>query len=307
MSESEGRTPTVAFQGEHGAFSEEALLGHFQGRAHPLPRRDFRGVGQAVLTGEAELGILPVENSLAGSVQGAHDVLTGGGVTIVGEVTIPIRLFLLGVPGAREEALRRILSHPVALAQCTRYLRGHPHAEAVAVHDTAGAAQEVARLADPEVAAVAPRGAAERYGLQVLASDLQDREDNQTRFYVVRRADDPAAAEPPAPVQDGASFRTVVLLELTDQPGALVKVLAPFAARGIDLSRIESRPAATPWRYRFLLELRARASDPATREALDEARGVASEFRVLGSFPASRPAPLLNAAAQGAGGGGETA
>lgn len=280
-------TPTVAFQGEHGAFSEEALLEHFGGRARPLPRRDFRSVGDAVLRGDAELGILPVENTLAGSVQGAHDVLTDGGIAIVGEVVLAIRLFLLGVRGAREETLRRILSHPVALAQCTRYLRAHPSAEALAVHDTAGAAQEVARLGDPEVAAIAPRGAAERYGLVVLASDLQDREDNQTRFYVVRREGD--AAEAPQP-RAGPSFRTVVLLELQDRPGALVEVLEPFARRGIDLSRIESRPAATPWRYRFLLELRARAEDPGAGAALEEARQGASAFRVLGSFPVSRTA-----------------
>jgi prephenate dehydratase len=285
MKAPDGPPPRVAFQGEHGAFSEEALLEHFHGRARPVPRRDFRGVGEAVLGGDAELGILPVENTLAGSVQGAHDVLADGGLAIVGEVVLAIRLFLLGVPGAREEKLRRILSHPVALAQCTRYLRAHPRAEAVTVHDTAGAAQEVARLGDPEVAAVAPRGAAERYGLDVLASDLQDRSDNQTRFYVVRREEDVGEAPPPEP---GGSFRTVVLLELADRPGALVAVLEPFARRGIDLSRIESRPAAIPWRYRFLLELRAHAEDPGVRAALEEARRGSSEFRVLGSFPVFR-------------------
>ena len=274
--------PTVAFQGEHGAFSEEALLTHFGGRAVPLPRRDFQGVGEAVLDEQAHFGILPVENTLAGSVQGSHDVLAEGGLRIVGEIVIAIRLFLLGLEGAREDRLRRILSHPVALAQCTRYLRGHSRAEAVAVHDTAGAAQEVARAADPELAAIAPRGAAERYGLVVLASDLQDRSDNQTRFYVVRK--DHGSGD----VLDGGghgSYRTVVLLELRDRPGALLDVLKPFASRGIDLSRIESRPARTPWRYRFLLELRVFAEDPVAREALDEASLASTDLRVLGSFP----------------------
>jgi prephenate dehydratase len=273
--------PTVAFQGERGAFSEEALLTHFGGRAAPLPRRDFRGVGEAVLAGEADFGILPVENTLAGSVQGSHDVLAGGGLRIVGEIVLRIRLHLLGLPGAREDRLRRILSHPVALAQCTRYLRAHPRAEAVAVHDTAGAAQEVARTADPEVAAVAPRAAAERYGLTVLASDLQDRADNQTRFYLVRRDGADGLPEP----EGGGAYRTVVLLELQDRPGALLAVLGPFASRGIDLSRIESRPARTPWRYRFLLELRVSAGEPAAREALGEAKAASTDFHVLGSFP----------------------
>jgi prephenate dehydratase len=278
----DARIPTVAFQGEHGAFSEEALLTHFGGRALPLPRRDFQAVGEAVLGAEADFGILPVENTLAGSVQGSHDVLAEGGLTIVGEIVIAIRLFLLGVPGAREDQLRRILSHPVALAQCTRYLRAHPRAEAVAVHDTAGAAQEVARVGDPEVAAISPRGAAERYGLSVLASDLQDRSDNQTRFYVV--CPEEALADRLMPPAEGP-YRTVVLLELQDRPGALLSVLQPFASRGIDLSRIESRPARTPWRYRFLLELRVNAEDRAARDALAEAREVTTVLRVLGSFP----------------------
>jgi prephenate dehydratase len=280
--EVEEAVPRVAFQGEHGAFSEEALLSHFGGRAEALPRRDFQGVGEAVLGGDADFGVLPVENTLAGSVQGSHDVLADGGLRIVGEIVIQVRLFLLGLPGAREDRLRRIVSHPVALAQCTRYLRAHPSAEAVAVHDTAGAAQEVARGGDPEVAAIAPRAAAARYGLEVIASDLQDRPDNQTRFYVVRKDDRVGLRAPERP---GAAYRTVVLLELQDRPGALLAVLEPFASRGIDLSRIESRPARTPWRYRFLLELRVAADEPAAGEALRAASAASTELRVLGSFP----------------------
>jgi prephenate dehydratase len=274
--------PTVAFQGEHGAFSEEALLGYFAGRARALPRRDFQAVGEAVLDRQAKYGILPVENTLAGSVQGSHDVLAEGDLTIVGEIVIAIRLFLMGVPGAREPDLRKILSHPVALAQCTRYLRAHPRAEAVAVHDTAGAAQEVARLGDARVGAIAPQGAAERYGLTVLAADIQDRPDNQTRFYLVCRDDTALEAEP---AEDTGAHRTVVLLELQDRPGALVAVLAPFASRGIDLSRIESRPARSPWRYRFLLELRVHEGEPRAQDALAEASRASTQLRVLGSFP----------------------
>jgi prephenate dehydratase len=280
--------PTVAFQGEHGAFSEEALLGHFGGCAEPIPRRDFQGVGEAVLTGDAELGILPVENTLAGSVQGSHDVLVEEGLTIVGEIVIPIRLFLLGVPGAREDDLRRVLSHPVALAQCSRYLRARPRLEAVAVHDTAGAALEVARQADVGMAAVAPRAAAERYGLTVLAADLQDRDDNQTRFYLVQRegcaTDGDRAHDDDRSPDPEARFRTVVLLELEDRPGALLAALQPFASSGIDLSRVESRPGRSPWRYRFLFELRGRADAPRVREALSEASRTCTAFRVLGSF-----------------------
>jgi prephenate dehydratase len=274
--------PSVAFQGEYGAFSEEAILHHFGGSARPLPRRAFPDVGDAVRRGEADLGLLPVENTLAGSVQGSHDVLAEGGLMIVGEVILPIRHFLMGIAGSREAELCRIISHPVALAQCTRYLRSRPDVEAVAVHDTAGAALEVARRGAPEVGAIASRGAAERYGLEILASDLQDRDDNQTRFYLVRREGEPwdhSVGPRDRP------FRTVVMLELQDRPGALVEVLRPFAERGVDLSRIESRPAGDPWCYRFLLELRARAEEPRTQAALAESKAATTAFRILGSFP----------------------
>ena len=279
-----GGEPIVAFQGEHGAFSEEAILQHFNGRARPLPRRTFLDVGEAVRGGEADLGLLPVENTLAGSVQGSHDVLVEGGLIITAEVILPIRHFLMGVPGASENRVHRILSHPVALAQCLRYLRARRDAEALPVHDTAGAAMEVARVGDPRVAAIAPRGAAERYGLDILAADLQDRDDNQTRFYLLQREGDP----PQSPdFDEGRSLRTVVLLELVDQPGALVRVLLPFAEYGVDLSRIESRPAGEPWCYRFLLELRGEAGDVHLQKALESAAEGTTAFRVLGSFPAA--------------------
>jgi prephenate dehydratase len=290
--ERNGGRPQVAFQGEPGAFSEEALGIFFGGDADPLPRRDFRAVVDAVESAEASFGILPVENTLAGGVGGAWDALADSRLEVVGEIIHPIRLFLLGVPGARVADLERILSHPVALAQCTRFLSSHAHAQAVAVHDTAGAAQEVARDGNPRMAAVAPQGAAQRYGLEILQPDLQDRADNQTRFFVVRREGGPQPPEDSA----GATFSTVLLVEARDQPGALLRLLVPFATRGIDLSRIESRPGAQPWQYRFAIELRADASDRRTREALDELRSLTAYFRLLGSFRgANRAAHALPA------------
>jgi prephenate dehydratase len=285
--------PVVAFQGEHGAFSEEALRAFFGSAADPLPRRDFRAVVDAVEKGEAAFGVLPVENTLAGGVGGAWDALADSALEVVGEVVRPIRLYLMGVVGARADRLERILSHPVALAQCTRFLDAHPHADAVAVHDTAGAAQEVARQGSPRLAAVAPLAAAERYGLEVLAADLQDRPDNQTRFFVVRRE----GGEGGLPTATHDAWSTVLLVEAQDRPGALLRLLEPFATRGIDLSRIESRPAKEPWRYRFAMELRADASHPETLAALNEVREKSSAFRLLGSFPAGRSAPAEAGAA----------
>ncbi|HEX6939302.1 MAG TPA: prephenate dehydratase domain-containing protein [Longimicrobiales bacterium] len=331
MDRSRGCAPRVAFQGEPGAFSEDAALVYFGGAAETVPCRDFAGVGAAVARGDVAYGVLPVENTLAGSVVGVYDVLLREPLEIVGEVVRPIRHCLLGVPGARVEGVRRILSHPVALAQCTRYLASHP-AEAVAVYDTAGAAKEVAAAGDATQAAVAGRIAAERYGLIVLADGIEDRPDNQTRFYVVeraqgaagpgpdrrpgperpRRSDDrpgggapactgarpgaaqragpgePAAAgaaTPAMPAPGAARYRTVLVLETEDRPGALVAVLAPFAEHGINLAKLESRPADDPWRYRFFLELAADAAAPAAARAIDEVRARTVTLRVLGSFP----------------------
>jgi prephenate dehydratase len=284
--------PRVAFQGAPGAFSEAALLEHFGGRADPLPCRDFESVGQAVLEGRADFGVLPVENTLAGSVQGSQDVLLTGGFTIIGEIVTTIRHCLLGVPGASVAGLRRIVSHPVALAQCTRYLSEHPHAEALAVYDTAGAARDVAERGDPTVAAIAARTAAERYGLEVLAEDLQDRHDNQTRFYVVQvHREEGTGASPLIPADpslEESPRRTVLIIELEDTPGSLLGVLEPFARRGINLTRLESRPSRTPWRYRFLVELETPEGETRLDDALEEASRSAAILRNLGTFAANR-------------------
>lgn len=276
--------PTVAFQGARGAFSEEALLEHFGGEATPLPRHSFREVVEAVAAGDADRGVLPVENTLAGTVTAAYDALAGVELEVGAEVIHPIRHCLLGITGARTEELRRIVSHPVALAQCTRFLSAHPHADSVAVYDTAGGARQVARNGDPGVAAVAARGAAERYGLEILEADIQDRSDNQTRFYIVGppgwRGDEAVHA-------DAGLHKTVVLLEVEDRPGSLLGVLAPFARREINLTKLESRPADVPWRYRFLVEVVTAASPEREEAALREVRKLTSAFRVLGRFPAA--------------------
>jgi len=278
---------TVAFQGEAGAFSEEALFRYFGKHVDPLPQRDFPAVASAVTSGEAIFGILPVENTRVGSVQPAYDVLADGGLRIVGEVVLPIRHFLLGVPGAPTEGLRKVLSHPVALAQCTRFLSARSGLEAVAVYDTAGAAKEVAERGDPSVGAVAAEGAARRYGLGVLHADIQDRDDNQTRFYVVERDDGPASVG----AEEADRFKTVLLLEVEDRPGSLLEALQAFASRGINLTKLESRPGSTPWRYRFVLEFQARLDSEAATAAVHEARERASLLHVLGSFPAAASPP----------------
>lgn len=296
--------PRVTYQGEPGAFSEEAALA-WDPSALCDPRSTFREVAEAVVRGEAEAGVLPVENTLAGGVAPAYDVLGSLPLTVVGEVVRPIRMCLLGLRGASIVGLNRVESHPVALAQCGRFLAAHPHIEAVVVHDTAGAARLVAERGDPRVAAVASAWAAERYGLAVLAAGIQDREDNRTRFFVVRRREDGAGgdddgAQPPGGrerQEEGAGgsaptpppdvpWKTAVLLETENRPGGLASALVPLAERGVNLTHLECRPGDDPWTYRFFLDVTG--PDPeVVAAALDEVRAVSSRFRILGQFPAA--------------------
>ncbi|MBW3554592.1 MAG: ACT domain-containing protein [Gemmatimonadetes bacterium] len=275
----------VAFQGELGAFSEEAVRALYGEAVEPVPFREFRDAAEAVAAGRVDAAVLPVENSIAGSVGPAYDVLLSLPLRVIGEVVRPIRHCLLGVPGAAREGVRRAVSHPVALAQCTEFLYARPDIEAVAVYDTAGAAREVAAAGDPAVAAIASRLAGERYGLDVLAADIQDRDDNQTRFYAVVAE---AAGAEPEPV--GAERKTALVLETRNRPGALVTVLQCFAEHGINLTKLESRPGPEPWSYRFILEL-VSADAAAEAAAVQEAGGAAVSLRVLGRFPSSPPVP----------------
>lgn len=274
----------VAFQGELGAFSEEAVRAWFGGDVEPVPCREFREVGDAVRSGRVAAALLPLENSLAGTVQPAYDVLVEPGLTIVGEVVLPIRHFLLGLHGASLPALRRVISHPVALAQCGRFLSQHAHFDAVAVYDTAGAAREVAEGADPTLGAIASSRAAERYDLDVLAKDLQDRDDNQTRFVVIRRSDSPPLPGEDESAEGEGPRKTALLVETENRPGSLVDILRPFAEEGVNLSKLESRPGTTPWSYRFFLEFEGTTRRDAVRRALEKVTDRAESVGILGSF-----------------------
>jgi prephenate dehydratase len=273
----------VAFQGELGAFSEEAVHRFFGNGVLPVPRREFADVGRSVVGGEVDYGLLPIENSLAGSVVGSYDVLAGGELDLVGEVITPIHHCLLGVRGSSLDRLTRILSHPVALMQCTRLLRSLPQVEAIAVYDTAGAAREIADQNDPGQGAIAAARAADRYGLEILAENVEDRPDNQTRFLAVASRE-PRPDRPPLAARH-APMKSAILVETQNVPGALIQVLAPFAERNINLSKLESRPAGEPWSYRFFIELDADVHDDALSSALAEIRERSVRLQVLGTYP----------------------
>jgi prephenate dehydratase len=279
----------ASFQGALGAFSEEAVR-ILVPDAEPVPRQSFDAVVKAVDTGEDRWGVVAVENTLAGAVAEAYDALEGGNVTVVGEVAIPIRHCLLALRGATIAGLREARTHPVALSQCKAFFARHPGIQPRAVYDTAGAAAEVAAGGDLGVAAIASRRAGDRYGLEILQADLQDRDDNQTRFYLIEGEPTRLGAGP---------FKTACVVELENRPGSLHRLVGVFAERGLDLSHVASRPAASPWTYRFILEF-CHATREAGEEAIEAARQVSAKLRVLGTFPAWRGGVTPAASAAGA-------
>jgi prephenate dehydratase len=266
----------IAFQGELGAFSEEAIR-NLDAHAIPVPCREFIDVAQAVESGDADAGVLPIENTLAGSVVGSYDALTAcESLHVMAETVVEIHHCVLAPRGASLGSLATVESHPVALAQCTRWLRAHPAITARAAYDTAGAARDVAQRSDPRAAAIAGRGAAVRYDLDILAANIEDRSDNQTRFLMIARA--------PRVLARGVAARTALLITTPNVPGALLRVLEPLAANGINMSKLESRPADEPWHYRFFLELDHPSADPSLTAALEQLRGATESLRVLGTY-----------------------
>jgi prephenate dehydratase len=286
-----GLVTRVAFQGEAGAFSEEAVLRFFAEDVEPVGLVSFRAVASAVMTGDAAYGLLPIENTVAGSILDTYDLLLEHGLGVIGEAITPVRHCVLGLPGAELRQLARVLSHPVALAQCGHFLAAHSDTEAVARPDTAGSAREVAMAGRPEVGAIASRRAAELYGLEVLAPDIQDREDNQTRFFVIATDAGAPRASPgrdasPSGDPSVARRKTALVVETPNRPGALLAVLEPFAERSINLSSLASRPTGEPWTYRFFIEVEADQCEPGMKAALGAVRDRA-RIRILGSFAAA--------------------
>jgi prephenate dehydratase len=263
----------VAYQGERGAFSEQAVAALFP-KAEAVPVRTLRGVFEEVEEGRLEHGVVPLENSLAGSINETYDLLSKGRAFVVGEVVVAVDHALLALPGTRLEDVKRVASHPQALAQCDEFL-ATLDAEAVPVYDTAGAAKRIAEEKRAGEAAIASEHAAGIYGLDVLARRIQTSSMNQTRFAAISRDREPLSTPD----------KTSLLLEIRHEPGALYRCLRPFAERGLNLSKLESRPIGDrPWEYWFYLDVQAGIEDPALTEALAELKGEAGRVQVVGSY-----------------------
>jgi prephenate dehydratase len=277
MTEAEymGALPTIAFQGERGAYGEEAVVAYFGKKVLPSPKKSFAEVASAVAGGETDAGLLPIENSQAGSINEVYDLLRTGQLFVTGEICRPINHCLLCLPGQTLRQIRRVLSHPQALAQCDAYLRGLD-VEVVAAYDTAGSAKLIREQEMYGVAAVASARAAELYQLEILASGIQTIKDNYTRFIVLERQ--------PGEAPTGQA-KTMLMLATAHRPGALYQVLGEFAARHINLLKLESRPSREkPWEYIFYLDIEGAPQQEPVAQALEALKSKTAFMQVLGAF-----------------------
>jgi prephenate dehydratase len=275
---SQGPRLRVALQGELGSFSDEAIQQLWGGDVERLTYRDFADVTASVASGIADRGVLPIENTIIGSIAGSHDAISSmPGLYAVAETVVAVHHCLLAARTTSFGRITTVLSHPVALAQCQRFFAEHPQLEVHSVYDTAGAAMDVSRVQDPAIAAVASRRAAHHYDLQVLRADIEDREDNQTRFLGISRSAQPLPAGTPA--------RTMVIIRTGDRPGALLHALSPLAKHGVNIRRLEPRPTGEPWSYRFFVEFDHQVGDAAAEAVVRDIAGAAEDTRLLGTYP----------------------
>jgi prephenate dehydratase len=265
----------IAYQGEPGAFSEAAAR-----RAVPeaqlIACRTFEEAFAAVAAGTADYGVVPIENSIGGSIHRNYDLLLSHALSIVAEVELPVVHELLALPGATLDRVTRVYSHPQALAQCERFLRTLTGVEIVATYDTAGSAKMVSDEKLENAAAIASARAGEIFGLVPLASAIQDYTDNVTRFLVIGSR----------PYSDRVPDKTSIVFSLPNEPGALFKALSAFALRGLDLTKLESRPMqGRPWEYLFYVDVAAAVDEVACARALAHLAEFAPMVRTLGSYP----------------------
>src|ERR1700730_9871981 len=275
------QTMRVAFQGEPGAFSEQAAIQLLGDALSTVRRATFDAAFRAVEEHAADALLAPVENTLAGSVVRVYDLLLQSRLTIVAETILPIEHHLIACPGATLEGIRSVASHPMALAQCERFFTTHSNLKRVPAEDTAGSVREVLSRGDKYCAAIAGRRAAEHYQGVILAEGIEDNAENFTRFVLL------------VPEKDGVLWispeacKISLAMRLAHRPGALLRSLEPFTKHGVNLLKIESRPIhGRPWEYQFFIDVEA---DDAARldEALREVRLATSDLRVLGRYVAA--------------------
>lgn len=280
------RKPIIAFQGRLGAYSESACLHLFGNDAFVLPLSNFEKVYQAVMSGDADYGVLPVENSTAGSILDNFDLMRKYRLPIVAEVVVMVEHSLMVAPGVTLDQLTGLRSHPQALAQCSKFFEANPHIRAIPEYDTAGSAEIVAEKGG-SVGAIASALAAEEYGLDILIPNLEnERGLNQTRFWCIARDN--------KLLDLGEANKISLVFEpLENKPGVLHQALKLFADRNLDLLKIESRPQpARPWQYIFYLDLKGSLMDPHVHEAVELLKPLCHDLHIMGNYASGQVKPL---------------
>lgn len=276
--------PIVAFQGERGAFSEEAARRLLGAAIEVLPCQRFEDVFRALDRNKVQAAVIPIENTLHGSVHENYDHLLHFDLPIVGEANVRIVHNLIAAPGVSFRRVRRVFSHPVALNQCLDFFIANPQIERVPFYDTAGSVKMLISEGLTDAAAIASSVAAETYGARILRRSIEDDRQNFTRFFALRRPRDVRGR--PVKTKRGVEWKTSVVFSTRNVPGALFRSLSAFALRDLNLTKIESRPLrGRPWEYLFYLDFIGHVDNPVCRNALSHLRELADLLRVLGCYP----------------------
>jgi len=274
---------TVAFQGELGAFSQVAAAQLAAGY-RPVPVAAFDQVFEAVANGKQHAAVIPIENTLHGSVHENYDHLLKYDLTIHGETFVRIVHNLIAPPGVKRSSIKCVYSHPVALNQCRHFFDANPSFQKTPFYDTAGSVKMLMEKGLTDAGAIASATAAEIYGAKILQKSIEDDRENYTRFFLLKRSGKAKKARPVA----GVRYKTSVVFTVRNMPGALFRALSAFALRDLDLTKIESRPLrGKPWDYLFYVDFIGHTADPVTAHALGHLAELADMWRVLGCYPAA--------------------
>lgn len=277
----------VSFQGEAGAFSQVAASQLAGEDSIPVPLPTFQQVFESVANGKSDCAVIPIENTLHGSIHENYDHLLKFNLPIRGETFVRIVHNLIAAPGVRLADIRRVYSHPAALNQCRQFLDSHPAIERTPFYDTAGSVKMVMEQSLRDAGAIASAAAAGIYGARILKKSIEDDRENYTRFFLLER--NKRKNKRDSPVRDDEKFKTSVVFTVGNVPGALFKCLSAFALRDLNMTKIESRPLrGKPWEYLFYLDFAGHIEDPVSRHALGHLAELADMLRVLGCYPAAR-------------------
>lgn len=272
----------VAFQGELGAYSEMAVYSFFGQNIEVLPCKSFDDVFESVKVGKVDYGVVPIENSIEGSVNRTYDLFLEYDLKVCGEIIIRVSHCLIAHKNSKLEEIKTVFSHPQALAQCRKFLEQH-NLRAISTFDTAGSVKMIKEEKMMDSAAIASERAAQIYGMTILERDIEDSKNNSTRFFVLDKQDSPYSGED----------KTSIIFAAKSIPGALYKVLKEFADRNINLTKIESRPTKqTPWEYHFYLDFEGHRIETKCQEALKSIKDKTLFIKILGSYKAAEKANI---------------